>query len=58
MWDFVYGCDVGFEVWEESFCEVGFQGMVLELVDLLMMEFFGVDGCVGVDGVVFSESDE
>ena len=32
--------------------------MVLELVYLLVVEFLGVDDCVGVDVVVFSQADE
>ena len=58
MRDFVDGCDVCFELWEEALGEVSFESVILELVYLLVVEFFRVDGGCGVDVVVFSQSDE
>ena len=58
IWDLVYGCDVCLELREEALGEVGFECVVLELVHLLVVEFLGVYGCVGVDVIVFSEADE
>ena len=58
MRDFVDGCDVCFELWEEAPGEVSFESVILELVYLLVVELFGVDGGCGIDGVIFSQSDE
>lgn len=54
------GVDVGFKLREGFAGYVGFQGMVFELVYLLVMEFLGVDDGVWVEGefLIFSEADE
>ena len=39
-------------------CYVGFEGVVLELIYLLVMELLGVDYGVGVKGEFLSQADE